>query len=129
MPADFSIILVQLGSQQTAKHFRASLTTVTLWRRQAGLPLHHRAKKPSRSTARPMQGRLGGGPRPLFIHRDRSRAGQAAEFLQRNGPIYRCTSNAVPFAKGAFWNRGGRVLTDADVIERATRLGWQPEQL
>lgn len=76
-----------------------------------------------------MQGRLGGGPRPLPIRRDCTRAGQAADFLQKNGPIYRCTSKGAPFAKGTFWNRGGRILTDDDVIERAARLGWTPEQL
>ncbi len=124
MPADFVPVLIRMGSQLAAKHFKASLTTVTMWRHQAGLAPHCRAKRASRSTARPLHGRLGGGPRPLQIHRDYSRAGQAAAFLQSKGPIYRCTPTGKPLAKGLYWNRGGRVLTDADVIERAEWLGW-----
>lgn len=94
-----------------------------------GLPAHYRAKKPSRSTSRPMQGRLGGGPRAVAVHRDYSHAGQAAQYLQKNGPIYRCTSTGKAVAKGTFWNRGGHILTDADVIERASRMGWSADQL
>jgi hypothetical protein len=60
--------------------------------------------------------------------RDGSVAGQAAEFLRRFGPVYRCTEDGKQDLKGTHWNRGGRtVLTDAELIERAKRNGWDPD--
>lgn len=63
---------------------------------------------------------------PVVFH-DLSRAGQAAEYLQRFGPVYRCNANGRADAEGQHWSRRGFVLTDDEIIERADRLGWQPE--
>lgn len=61
-------------------------------------------------------------------HRDTTRAGMAADFLRRLGPVFRCTPEGRAKPDGTHWNRGGRtILTDAEIIERAERNGWRPD--
>jgi hypothetical protein len=57
--------------------------------------------------------------------RDMSRAGQAAEFLQKFGPVFRCNGTGQPDAKGEHWRRGSSVLSHEEIIARAERNGWQ----
>jgi len=66
-------------------------------------------------------------PPPPVVFRDLTRAGQAAEYLLRFGPIYRCNALGGADAKGEFWSRSGFVLTGEEVIARAERLGWEPD--
>lgn len=63
---------------------------------------------------------------PVVFH-ERSRAGEAAQYLRRFGPIYRCNANGGADAKGDHWSRSGFVLTDDEIIQRAERLGWQAD--
>lgn len=67
-------------------------------------------------------------PAPSIKHVENSLAGRAVdECLQKLGPVYRCDARGVPLADGFFWNRGGYVLTDDEVIDRACRNGWNPD--
>lgn len=59
--------------------------------------------------------------------RDMSRAGLAADYLRRFGPVFRCDQHGKPSEKGTHWARGRYVLTDAEIIDRAVRNGWQPD--
>jgi len=56
---------------------------------------------------------------PLLYRRDMSEAGQAAEYLQQFGGVWRCAKTGKPDPNGKFWRRGNAVLTDAEIIERA----------
>jgi transposase len=58
------------------------------------------------------------------VQRDMSNAGQAVDFLRRFGAVYRCNERGGADVKGNRWRRGSAILTDADIIERAERLGW-----
>lgn len=51
----------------------------------------------------------------------------AARYLQRHGPVSRCTADGK-MGKGDHWMRGNKVKTDAEVIEIAVRLGWDAEE-
>lgn len=120
-PGDFLAVLKNLGSQGAAKHFSASLSTVTRWRHEEGLALHMRAK----------HGVVGGNPsfrvamgRIAPRNRDMSMAGQAADFLRQFGSVYRCNERGKPDAKGTHWRRNLSVLSDDEMIARAARLGW-----
>ena len=53
------------------------------------------------------------------VQRDMSAAGQAADFLRKFGPVYRCDVKGAPLADGFFWRRGSAILSDAELIERA----------
>lgn len=52
----------------------------------------------------------------------------AADFLRRLGPILRCTEDGALTPAGGFWRRGLHVLSDGDVIDRAIRVGWEPDR-
>lgn len=128
IPDDFMIVLKQKGSLGAAAHYRASAATVTRWRRQMDLRPHARAvKRPVNFSAR----RVSGGFRetPLPNNRDWSIVGQAVEFLRRIGPVFRCAATGAATSAGEFWNRNGWVLSDEDVMSRATRLGWKPVEV
>lgn len=124
IPDDFLVILRRLGSQGAARHYRSSLSTVTRWRRELKMKPQARMKKGIG------QSRVDRGfvARPLIVNRDMSRVGMAAEYLSRFGPIYRCTEEGKPNAKGSHWRRGFAVMSDAGMIERAKRMGWNETQ-
>lgn len=53
------------------------------------------------------------------FQRDMSAAGQAADFLRKFGPVYRCDVRGKAIEDGFFWRRGSAILSDAELIERA----------
>lgn len=57
----------------------------------------------------------------------RSKAEDAAEYLRRFGPVYRCDERGAAKQGGAMWRRGSAVLTDAELIERAYANRWNPD--
>jgi DNA-directed RNA polymerase subunit RPC12/RpoP len=123
-PEDFLAILATTGSRLAAAHYRASLKTITRWRREHGLAPNYRARRGS-STGRLNRSRFTMAPKALLVHRDFTMPGRAADYLQRFGPVYRCLTTGKAHPKGTYWNRNGYVLTDAQLIDRALRLGWK----
>lgn len=125
VPIDFLIILRARGSLGAARYFKASLSTVTRWRRECGVKPQDRAVKSSagKSVRRAFR------QTPLAQQRDCSAAGLAAEFLRKSSPIFRCDQRGRLNPKGKFWHRGGYVLSDDEVIVRAQRQGWTMAEL
>lgn len=124
VPEDFMAILRLHGSPGAARHYHASLSTITRWRRQIGLRPDARIKKGiGQSRSR------GFVERPLISKRDLTVIGQAVDFLRTRGPVFRCDAHGAPAVHGEFWNRGGWVLSDNDILARATRLGWAPVEV
>lgn len=124
VPDNFVAILRRLGSHGAAREFSASLSTITMWRRQIGLEKHYRAKKPT-----PQFRPRGFREASVFTNRDQSPIGQAVDFLRKYGSVYRCTESGKPDAKGEFWKRNFTVLSDIQVIDRARRLGWTETEI
>lgn len=123
VPEDFATVLRRLGSQGAAKFYRASLGTVTRWRREIGMRWQERAYRPSSSNyVRPKAF----SERPLRQVRDFTLPGQAADYLRRYGSVYRCDVNGKPNAKGEHWRRNYSVLTDDQIVTTARKLGWEP---
>lgn len=56
--------------------------------------------------------------------KDGSRAGLAADFLRKFGPVYKCNDRGSADIAGSHWRRGSSILTDAEIIERAEYNGW-----
>lgn len=123
-PEDFLTVLRKLGSQGAARHYHASLATVTRWRRERGLTPQLRMMRSSRPTGTTGHLSRGFTPRPMIQHRDMTTAGMAAEFLRRYGSVYRCDPDGTPNSKGTHWRRFLNVVTDEDLIARAKKLGW-----
>jgi hypothetical protein len=121
VPDDFRSVLFNLGSHGAAKHYHASLSTVTRWRREMGItPL----TKTKTSPSQPRPFASGFRQSPLMCKREITLAGQAADFLRKFGAVYRCDENGLPNAKGEFWKRNFSVLSDDELVSRARRLGF-----
>lgn len=122
-PGDFLAVLRRFGSQGAAQHYRASLATITRWRRELKLEPQARMKR-GIGQSRPDRGFT---PRPMVQNRDMSLAGQAADYLRRFGSVYRCDETGSPKPKGTHWRRNYAVLSDEQLIARAEKLGWKRE--
>lgn len=117
VPDGFALVARGMTMKQLRERFEASEPVVRRWCAETGVE-PRRAGYVYRQAA----------PRPLPDARDCSRAGKAAQFLQKFGPVTRCDADGRVDPKGTHWLRGGRfVLTDAEIMDRATRQGWRPE--
>ena len=143
-PADFVEIAATRNTHAICKHYGVGERTVKRWFAEKGI-IRTRAtrlfdpSKPPRpvkpvtvvASRKPAVSRVNWRkpkPAPLPDHRDNSRAGLAAQFLQRFGPVVRCNEDGRLNATGTHWLRGGRfVLTDDEIIARAERNGWRPD--
>lgn len=116
MPDGFALVARNMTMRGLRTHFKASAIQVNRWCDEAGV-----TPRKAGQWRQP-------GPRPLPDHRDNSRAGLAAQYLQRFGPVVRCNEDGRLNADGTHWLRGGRfILTDDEIIARAERNGWQPD--
>jgi len=129
-PADFDALWAVTGEKRLALIVGASEYTVRTEAKRRGLV--RTARLPNNPHAKPPK------PKQAFVERsyqiapvksgysrDMSRVGQAADFLKGKAQIWRCNATRQYDPKGEYWNRGGYLLTDADVISRAKRLGWR----
>lgn len=115
-------MLRQLGSHGAARHYHASLGTITRWRRELDLRPQARIKK-GIGQQRSSRGFV---ERPLLTVRDLTPSGQAADFLRRYGSVYRCDVSGKPNSKGTHWRRNLSILDDDTLMRHAARLGWTP---
>lgn len=125
VPDGFALVVQGMSRSTLARHYCVSRETVDRWCALAGV-----APKRWQPRTSPKKGL--GADRAFnpanHAHRDGSRAGLAADYLRRLGPVYRCGPDGRQCATGEFWNRGGRtLLSDAELIERAQQLGWDPD--
>ncbi|WP_374139528.1 hypothetical protein, partial [Sphingomonas sp.] len=51
--------------------------------------------------------------------RENSEAGRAAKWMQQFWPTFRCDVRGEPMPDGFFWNCGGKVMTDGEIITAA----------
>lgn len=127
MPEGFTEFAPGKTIEEIAKHYGFGHDTARRLRVEAGI---HAVL-----TGRPGQRRNSARPAHLVRNaymstpvdrftRDGSRAGLAADFLRKFGPVSKCNDLGVPDIAGKRWRRGSKVLTDAMLIERAEGLGW-----
>lgn len=118
MPDGFALVAPRLTVKQLRQRYGRGQSVIARWLVEAGV-----------EARRPIARHAGNYPLTMNkrAHRDESRAGQAAEYLRRFGPVYRCRPTGSAATRGNYWNRGGFVLTDAELIGRAERLGWNPD--
>lgn len=118
VPDGFALVARGMTMKQLRERFGASEPLIRRWCAETGIE----PRRAGYVHVRKVQ------PRPLPDARDCSRAGKAAQFLQKFGPVTRCDADGGIDPKGTHWLRGGRfVLTDAEIMDRATRQGWRPD--
>lgn len=128
IPADFAELWQTNSLLWLSAHFECSLSTAAGWAKLLGLVrargAHITARKVEAKPAKPAPLRLikpnayQNAPVNKF-QRDMSAPGQAADFLRKFGPVYRCDVRGRPLSDGFFWRRGNAVMTDDELIERA----------
>lgn len=114
MPDGFAVVAPTMTMRQMRLRFSRGPEVIQRWLNEAGV----KAK-----VLRP--GGYLNGPVNV-VQRDMSHLGQAADFLRRWSPVYRCTEIGRADVKGEFWRRGSAVLTDAELVERAEERGFDP---
>lgn len=118
IPDSFALVARGMTMKQLRERFSASETLVRRWCAEAGVEPRRAGYAHFRQP----------GPRPLPDARDQSRAGMAAQFLQKFGSVVRCDAEGRVDPRGTHWLRGGRfVLTDEEIMDRARRNGWDPD--
>lgn len=124
LPDGFTDDAPRMTMAELCAKYERSRPVIEGWLKRAGVTA--RRAVPVR---RPMSfgERAAGGVTKMHDASDSSRAGMAARYLRRFGPVYRCDALGKPTPDGFFWNRGGFVLSDDEVIERALRNGWAPD--
>lgn len=116
MPADFVECAPSLTLAEARERFGVAEPVLRRWEAHTGVHLRRLRVRPA--------GRL---KMDRDNRRDMSRAGMAADYLKRFGPVFRCDAQGKPSAKGTHWARGRFVLTGDEIIARAERNGWQPD--
>lgn len=123
LPDDFAAAAANLTDRDVLERYAISKPTLRKWCAKAGVVLRKAPRIPPPN--------LGGMGRPkaapFAAHRDHSRAGQAADYLRRYGPVIRCKADGTFDPKGDHWRRGAAILTADEVIARARRNGWNPD--
>lgn len=118
VPDGFALVARGMTMKQLRERFGASEALVRRWCAEAGVEPRRAGYVHFRQAQ----------PRPLPGARDNSRAGMAAQYLQKFGPVFRCNAEGRLDPRGTHWNRGGRtVLTDDEIMERARSKGWDPD--
>lgn len=116
-PENFAHLAPTMSLYQAQQFFERGAMVVKRWAMETGV----RFRQPVSVVTR---GNSGHSIRET--QRDMSHVGQAAEYLRRFGFVYRCDKVGRPNPKGALWRRGSFILTDAEIVERAERQGWDP---
>lgn len=118
VPDGFRIMAQSMTRNEMRKHYGASFDTIDRWLAEMGVKARRAA---------PGRVPYGQPQSKQQTRRDDSRAGRAADFLRRLGPVVRCDAHGQYSPTGTHWLRGSTVLSADEVIDRALRNGWQPE--
>lgn len=133
MPTDFVERHAEMQLTALARHYRTSTEVTTRWAAEAGVKRAQNTrirKAVPFVRAAPERRKIIGAPNRTApvdrTQRDMSSAGQAADFLRRFAPVVRCDAAGRYSPAGDHWRRGSSVLTAAEIVERAERLGFDP---
>lgn len=125
VPAEFADRFTGRSVTSVAKELGLSCDKVNRWFREAGMYIAPRTG----TVITPQTNRTSSFKVTPVVRntRDTSRVGMAADHLRRLSGLHRCNERGGPDPKGSLWRRGHAILTDADIIQRAERSGWQPD--
>ncbi|MDQ2762682.1 MAG: hypothetical protein M3Y22_04085 [Pseudomonadota bacterium] len=116
MPENFAAIAPALQLHEARAFFGVGDGPLRRWAMNCGVTFRRPANANHRATAIKVD---------RDDSRDMSRAGMAADYLKRFGPVFRCNERGNPEGRPTHWRRGSFVLTDQEIIERAERNGWR----
>lgn len=112
-PDGFKLIAPTMTMKQLRMHYGRGVDMIGRWLNETGT-------KP-----KTLQYGYRNGPVNTTL-RDMTKAGQAADFLKRWCPVYRCDERGRLKGSGSMWRYGDTVVTPAGLIERAEAKGFDP---
>jgi hypothetical protein len=129
VPAGFRLVAPEHTRKELRERYGRSDRIIARWLGQEGVtcrrPDRPAPPSPAKKSAAPERRKF--QMTPLAIKRDHSRAGQAADYLRKFGPITRCNADGRFDPEGDHWRRGSSILSAEDIVARAIAKGWQPE--
>lgn len=128
IPADFAECWATMSQVDLAQHYGHCIATINNWVKHLGLK-RVRAKAPPKPVSSMTWAANRSHERVTTQRhlRDTSKVGEAVDYLRRYGPVWRCNDRGGASIGGKFWRRGSAILTNAEVIERAERLGFDAD--
>lgn len=135
VPADFVANQALMSIPHLMAHYGVGRKVIRRWLDETG----NKRVRPAKAEAQPDK-RKKAAPAPLLrptvgtffltplafsSRRDLSPVGRAAEFMQRDRPVFRCDERGQQAQNGRFWMCGRVRLTDDELIERAEAKGFQ----
>lgn len=128
-PEGFADVARTMHLNGIVEHYGVSVQMARMWCRVTGaVPKPFQRPVPHAAIAKVQRSSFL-RPQPAFqnhVTRDDSLEGRAADHLRRYGPVWRCADERGRFdPKGELWRVGNRVLTAAELIERAERKGFE----
>lgn len=134
MPQGFAEYQRGRTTRELEAHYQTSRRLVSRWLGELGIFRNaERSARAQQATTKPSAPSRKVNPfrvaaalaAPVdLVHRDYSRAGQAADFLRRFGPVKRCNAEGHYDPAGDHWLRGSSLLNAEEIIGRAVRNGW-----
>jgi hypothetical protein len=130
MPADFAEVQQGKSILTLAEHYGCGKLPVSRWLKELGIQRERFVSAaPVNTPAKPahlVRNAYMTTPVDRAL-KDGSRAGLAADFLRKFGPVWKCNDRGSPDIAGSHWRRGSSILTDAEIIERAQYNGWSAD--
>lgn len=121
VPVDFADRAPGQSTNALCRIYGRTEKTVKRWRRETGIvavayvqPVKSRVVLPGRSLNRA----------PQLTGREQ----EAAQHLRRWAAVYRCAETGRAEANGTHWRIGNAIVSPSELIERAERRGWDPEE-
>lgn len=135
IPGDFAALAPTMTMTALVRHYGTHHDTVARWAAEVGVePPPYRRPPPSATKPEPTgYRRLSGTAKRSYIathyhYRDVSLEGRAADHLRRWTFVFRCTEGGAADREGEFWRYGNRVMTGPELVERAKRHGFDPDE-
>jgi hypothetical protein len=129
IPDGFALVAPVTTMRELKQRYGKGKTTIWKWCQIAGV------QPRTVAVSRTQQVRPARNPAPAGRklnpfdgpHRDTTRAGMAADYLRKFGPVVRCDAAGRFNPTGNHWRRGSTILCADEVIARAIRNGWNPD--
>lgn len=138
---DFLVRVRTMNYVQLARHYKVGKDTIRRMCKREGVtpavvrtPRPRKERAPRDTYAWPKARRTFNyaGPRGAMhgapLRRDSSLEGRAADVLRRLTFVFRCGESGAADQAGDFWRYGNVVLTGPELVERARRHGFDPDE-
>ena len=121
LPDDFADVARTMSRKRLRMHYGVGSEIIRRWCFEAGV-------NPPKPTQRFYRRQVERGTVVAIDTRDGSEASRAQSWLQRYYPVWRCTPEGTFDPKGSHYRCDGIVRTQAEMIERAKRKGFNPDE-